>query len=320
MSGNNQKSYSLLAGAMIRRCDMRRSFFYSAVALLLMFGTGLAGKINYRVFKPEGGDKHEFLKSDGKKYKYFILEQNRVIEFNVSGPTRAKIRVRPGLEGGIKSADFEIQIWENDKLIAGRKANSRKSRLSTNNKGVDIGLARDIFFKVPRGKHSYKIRVVSSNIKKFYVRFYQEKKKRKPKYVTYKPSEFDKTVKLKSEKSNITYYLVDKDGGASLTILGPAEIRVYCRANFDKNIKEKTKFGLGVFENGEAVKKFTGIAKKSSKTVFEDRTDLIPSTLHKYTLRIPSGKHNYTFKKINSAAPTLAIRFKMKEDGLGKKN
>jgi hypothetical protein len=88
----------------------------------------------------------------------------------------------------------------------------------------------------------------------------------------------------------------------------------------DKDIKEKTKFGLGVFEKGEAVKKFTGIAKKSCKTVFEDRTDLIPSTLHKYTLKIPSGKHNYTFKKINSAAPTLAIRFKMKENSLGKKN
>jgi hypothetical protein len=299
---------------------MRKSIYFGTIVLLLAFAGGAAGKTNYKVFRPEGAGKYEFLKSDGKQYKYFIAEQNQTIDFNVSGPTKLKIRVRPGLEGGIKSADFEIQVWQNDKLVTGRKANAAKSKLSTGTKGVDIGLARDVFLKVPKGMHSYKIKIISTSVKKSYVRFYQEKKKRKPKYITYKPSQFDKTVKLKSSKSNITYYLIDKDGGVNLSVIGPAEIRIFCRANFDKNIKEKTKFGLGAFENGEAVKKFTGIAKKSSKTVFEDRTDLIPSTLHKYTLKVPTGKHNYTFKKINSAAPTLAIRFKMKENSLGKKN
>lgn len=298
---------------------MRKSVYFGVIVFLLTFVTAEAGKINYRVFRPGGAGKYEFLKSDGKKYKYFILEQNQGIDFDISGPTRAKIRVRPGLEGGIKSADFEIQVWQGDKLIAGRKANSLKSKLNSDTKGIDIGLARDIFFKVPKGKHSYKIKVVSSNVKKSYVRFYQEKKKKKPKYVTYKPSEFDKTVKLKSSKSDITYYLIDRDGGVGMSVIGPAQIHIYCRANFDKTIKEKSKFGLGVYENGEVVKKHTGIAKKSLKTIYSDRTDLIPSTLHKYTLSVPSGKHNYTFKKENSAAPTLAIRFKIKEDGLGKK-
>ena len=94
---------------------------------------------------------------------------------------------------------------------------------------------------------------------------------------------------------------------------------IYCRTNFDKTIKGKTKFALGVFENGESVKKFTGIARASSKMVYSDRTDLIPSTLQKYTLTIPSGKHTYTLKKVNSAAPNIAIRFRMKENSLGKK-
>jgi len=103
-----------------------------------------------------------------------------------------------------------------------------------------------------------------------------------------------------------------------LSVIGPAEVRIYCRTNFDKTIKEKSKFALGVFENGKSVKKFTGIARKSSRTVYIDRTDLMPSTLHKYTLEVPSGRHNYTFKKVNSAAPNIAVRFKMKENSLGK--
>ncbi|UCE67125.1 MAG: hypothetical protein JSU85_03685 [Candidatus Zixiibacteriota bacterium] len=298
---------------------MRKSIIFCVTVLMLAFGTAMAAKTKYKVFRPDGAGKHQFLQSDGKKYKYFELEQGQVIDFRVTGPTKVKIRVRPALEGGIKAADFEIQVWEDKKLIAGRKAESKKSNLKVDVKGVDVGLARDLFFKTPKGSHNYKIKVVSSDIKKSYVRFYQEKKKKKPKYVTYKPTEFDKTVKLKSKKSNITYYLVDKDGGVKLSLMGPAEVLIYCRTNFDKNIKEKSKFALGVFENGETVKNFTGIAKKSAKTVYSDRTDLIPSTLHKYTLNVPSGKHTYTFKKVNSAAPNIAIRFKMKENSLGKK-
>jgi len=118
---------------------MRKSLVFSAAVLLLAFGTAAAGKTKYRVFKPDGAGKYEFLKSDGKKYKYFMLEQGQVIDFKIIGPTKVKIRVRPALEGKIKSADFEIQVWEGDKLIAGRKVNSRKSKLRTDTKGIDIG-------------------------------------------------------------------------------------------------------------------------------------------------------------------------------------
>lgn len=298
---------------------MRKSVIFCAAVLIMAFGTSMAAKTKYKVFRPEGAGQSAFLQSDGKKYKYFTLEQGRVIDFAVTGPSKVKIRVRPALEGGIKSANFEIQVWEGKKMIAGRKAESAKSKLKVDEKGVEVGLARDLFFKVPKGKHSYEIKFVSSNLKKSYVRFYQEKKKPKPKYITYKPSKFRDTIKLKSSKSDITYYLVNKDGGVELSVIGPAEVMIYCRTNFDKNIKEKSKFALGVFENGETVKNFTGIAKKSTKSVYSDRTDLIPSTLHKYTLKVPSGKHNYTLKKVNSAAPNIAIRFKMKENSLGKK-
>ncbi|UCC80520.1 MAG: hypothetical protein JSW64_03930 [Candidatus Zixiibacteriota bacterium] len=298
---------------------MRKSIIFCTAILILAFSISVAAKTKYKVFRPEGAGKSAFLQSDGKKYKYFTLERGQVIDFSVIGPTKVKIRVRPAMEGGIKSANFEIQVWEGKKMIVGRKAESGKSKLKVDDKGVDVGLARDLFFKAPRGRHNYEIKVVSSDLKKSYVRFYQEKKKRKPKYISYKPSKFGETVKLKSSKSDITYYLVNKEGGVELSVIGPAEVMIYCRTNFDKNIKEKSKFGLGVFENGETVKNFTGIAKKSTKSVYADRTDLIPSTLHKYTLNVPSGKHTYTFKKVNSAAPNIGIRFKMKENSLGKK-
>ena len=215
--------------------------------------------------------------------------------------------------------EFEIQVWEGDKLVAGKKVKSSKSKLNSVINNVSIGVARDIFFKVPKGKHNYKIKILSEDSKKFYARFYQEKKKRKPKFITFAPVKNGKTVNLKSKKSDITYYLVDNKGGAELNVIGPAELMIYCRANFDKTMKEKSKFGLGIFENGKSIKKFTGIAKKSLKAAYSDKKELIPSILYKYKFNVPSGKHTYQLKKVNSAAPSLSIRFKMNANDFKKK-
>jgi hypothetical protein len=304
---------------MIRRCNMRNLSILFTMAILLTFGTANAAKTQYKAFRPEGADKTQFLQSDGKKYRYFVLEQGKVMDFSVSGPKKVKIRTRPALEGGAKSVDFEVQVWEGDDLVTGRKAESGKSKLAVDVKGVDVGLARDLFFKVPKGKHNYRLKLVSSKLKKSWVRFYQEREKSKPKYISYKPSKFQKTIKLKGSKSDITYYLVDNDGGAQLSVIGPAEVMIYCRTNFDETVEGKSKYALGVFESGKSVRKFTGIARKSSKMAYSDRADLIPAVLKKFTLKVPSGKHTYTFKKVNSAAPSLSIRFKMKENSLGKK-
>lgn len=298
---------------------MRKFLAICTTILIMAFGSQLSAKTIYKVFRPEGAGKSEFLQSGAKKYRYFLLDEGKTINFQATGPIKIKIRARAALEGGIKSANFVVQVWEGNELITGKKAVARVSKLKSDVKGVEVGLARDLFFKVPKGRHNYDIKLVSSDVKKSYVRFYQEKKKKKPKYITYKPSKFKETVRLKGSKSDITYYLVDNNGGAELSVIGPAEVMIYCRTNFDKTIKGKSKFALGVFENGESVKKFTGIARASSKMTYSDRTDLIPSTLHKYTFKVPSGKHTYTLKKVNSAAPNIAIRFRMKEDSLGKK-
>ena len=84
-------------------------------------------------------------------------------------------------------------------------------------------------------------------------------------------------------------------------------------------MKGKSKFALGVYENGSSVKTFTGIASKSETMVFSDMPEIIPSTAHKYYLDVPKGEHVYELKKINSPAPSLAVRLRIQEDALGKK-
>jgi hypothetical protein len=306
---------------MIRRFKMKRFSIYFLVISFLFGGQHLLAqsKTKYKAFKPSRAGDGVFLKSDSKRYRYYVLEEGKAIYLDVTGPAKIKLRSRADL-GGLKSGDYDLYVWEGKELIGGRKAETSKSKLILDGANEHVGLARDIFFKVPRGNHIYSISARSEKIDKFYLRFYQEKKsKKKPVYIPYRPYDYSQEIKLKTQKSEIPYYLVKEDGGARLKVIGPTRIRIYCRANFNTSIEEKSKFALGAYENGKSIEKFTGIAKKSQKVAFSDLPDQIPSTLHKFYLDIPSGEHIYEFKKVNSPAPNLAVRFKILEQTLGKK-
>ncbi len=299
---------------------MKRTFVYTIALTVALSVIASAAKTKYKVFAPHGVNNSVFIKAGEKKHKYFIAEQGKELSFEVTGPTRLKIRTRAEFAQS-KSGGYEIQIWKKNKLASGKKVESSRSDLTIEGANVAVGVARDIFLKVPSGKHKYTIRLLSGDSEKFYLRFYQAKPvRKKSSYASVRPTEFKNKVELKSKKSNIAYYLVDNDGGVKLKVIGPTKVRIYCRVNFDPTMKEKSKFGLGVFENGKSAQNYSGITNKVSGLAYVDHAGLVPSKLKKYTFDVPSGEHVYEFKKLNSAAPSLSIRFKMPKSNLGKKN
>ena len=301
---------------------MKKSFIYAIAILLLAFGIAVAAKskIKYRVFAPGGAEKKTFVKLNEKKYSYFELEKGKTIGFDVTGPTRVKIKTRALLPAALKSGSYEIQIWEGDKLITGRKAQAGVSKATIDNLSGQVGIGKNLKFKVPRGKHSYRVWIKSDDTDKFMVRFYQQKPARKKiTYISKAPDFFSKKVKVPIKNSQVSYYVVDHSGGAKLSVVGPTKIKILCRAAFDHNMKGRSKFTLGVFENNSQVQMFSSMAEPSAKLMFAEMTDLIPSDLHTYILSVPSGKHTFEFRKMNSAAPNLAVRFKIQKDSVGKK-
>jgi hypothetical protein len=307
----------------IRRFEMKK---YSVFFLAFLFALNsripeAVSEINYRAFSPSDGGKSVFLKSGSKQYKYFELGAGQTMDFAVKGPARIKLRTRAALGNNISSGEYEVIIWEGDKIRTGRKAETRKSKLTVKESKAPVGLARDVIFKVPKGNHAYRIEMSSGGIEKLYLRFYQEKKKVKKtlRYDTFRPAEYARRERLKTSKSKISYYFIDENGGARLKVVGPTKVRISCRANFGAAMKGKAKFTLGVFENGKSVEKFSGIAGKSKKYAFLEVPDVIPSTMKRFTLDVPEGEHQYEFKKLNSSAPSLAVRFEILESSLGKK-
>ena len=107
---------------------MNRSFKMKRLTIImLVLLMGIAGnsqaasKAKYRAFTPSGAGKSAFAKSGDKQYKYFVVDKGTSFGFDVTGPATVKIRTRAAFKPNIKSLDYEIQIWEAERLISGRK-------------------------------------------------------------------------------------------------------------------------------------------------------------------------------------------------------
>ena len=307
---------------MIRSFRMRKINFVLVVFLLVAGGGPLfaQSKTTYKAFSPSDKGRSVILKSDSKTYKYFELQNGKIVGFEATGPAKIKIRTRALLPEQASSGEYEITVWEGDRVRAGRKTTAKVSKLTVSGERGAVGVAKDLIFNVPKGKHKYTISAQSDKIGKVFLRFHREKKKKKKStYETFRPYEYTKRVKLKTGKSSISYYAIDEKGGAKLKVIGPTKIKLYCRANFDPTMKEKSKFTIGIFEKGELVKNYSAITNKSSKSEYTDLPDLVPSKVHTYTFEVPDGEHVYEFKKINSTPASLAARFKILKSSLGKK-
>ena len=285
---------------------------------VLASGTSFAAKIKYKAFTPSGAGKSLFLKSKTDQHKYFVVDKGTSFGFDIVGPTTIKIRTRAEVKAGVSMADYEMQVWEGDNLVKGRKVKAKPSLLTAEGQKSGVGVVRTMIVKVPKGKHSYRLWMTSSNTDKLYARFYQAKKAaKKSKYSSFKPYEFAKQVTLKSGKNTISYYVVDGKGGVKVSVVGPVKLQILCRSSFDKNMKGRAKFTLGMYESGSLAAQFPAVTKASGAAHFKENGDLIPSRLHTFAFDVPSGKHLYEFKMLDSASPNLALRFKISSNALG---
>jgi hypothetical protein len=285
--------------------------FVIAIACLIAgssFAADTTGVV-YKVFTPTGAGKSVLVQSGVKQYKYFVVEKGVSFGFDATGPAKIKIQTRAEFKSGIKELSYQIETWESNHLIKGRKVKATPSALSLN--GQNIGLARSVIIDVPEGKHTYRLWITSDKTDKYYVRFYQSglTAAAVPDYI--QPSQFRQQVTLLSGQNMLAYYLVDSNGGVTLSLAGPMQLQIFCRANFDHDMKGRAKYTLGMFEDNREIAQFSGAASMATGAQFKELSELVPSTLNTYTFNVPGGNHVYQFKKLESASPNLALRFKI---------
>jgi hypothetical protein len=282
------------------------------IYLLLFTGIVMASETMARkTIMPFGRPRAvDYKNTKGKVYTYYCLVKDESMGFAVEGPVQIDIRSRAGLPQPNVTADYQVQVWEDEYLIAAEKFKSKRVESEILNSGLYPAAFRKVTFEAPGGVHNYRLWLVSDNIDTVFVRIYKsESESETPVKVNMYPLEYFKRVHLYSKKNQTPYYLVTKDKGVKLKITGPASFIVRARANFTTDMDGRIGYTLSMMEDGQEINTLSATTSKSLTMAYQDYTGVVPSRPTQFVVEVPAGNHTYNFLLKESAAETVSIRF-----------
>jgi len=257
--------------------------------------------------KSVGFDNHK-----GRVYTYYCLAKDQSMGFAVEGPAQVDIRSRAGLISENIRAEYQVQVWEDEYLVAADKCRSKLIDARMKNTDLLPAASRDFSFEIPSGIHEYRLWLVSENIDTVFIRLYRSE------LTDVRPAEIDmhllsykRQVHLYSKKNQTPYYLVDKNEGTRLKVTGPANLIIRSRANFISSMDGRIGYTLSVMEDGKEVKTLSATTSKSLTMAYQDYSGVVPSKPTEFIFEVPAGNHIYDFILKESAAATVSIRFSM---------
>ncbi len=250
--------------------------------------------------------------SKGKTYSYYCLVKGQSMGFAVEGPVQVDVRTRAGLYQKDVTAEYQVQVWEEEYLVAAEQFKSKNSGSKVLDSELYPAMYRKMEFESSAGIHNYRLWLVSDNVDTVFVRIYKSQPETiSPKKVSMYPLQYFKRVHLYSKKNQTPYYLISNDEGVKLRINGPAEFIVRARANFTEEMVGRIGFTISMFENGSEINTLSATTSKSLTMAYQDYTGVVPSRPTEFIVEVPSGSHTYDFLLKESTAETISIRFSL---------
>ncbi len=257
----------------------------------------------------------------GKLLTYYPLEKGQEIEVIVQGPTTLKVLSR--IEFGSNSSGEKRYIIHYERED-GKKDDFRRSATAAanavlqQNQTVYLGNSRDLYLKVPAGKHTYKFFVGEKARYRLYLRFYEQTADvaAQSVNVVYSPLKFTTVVPLIVKEDEAQYYRVGPLDSLTLSVIGPTHIEVLSRLEFDPTMITDQKFRLRAFEDGKEKQIYPLRSKPSEVAEYREVSDKKAGQAAKFYIEVPRGKHEYTFEVVDNGRSVL-LRFFLPRKDLG---
>lgn len=290
---------------------MRKSLFINILLIITaVFAFGASARTLVTPFgRPRVVD---YKSTDGKTYTYYCLVKGQSMGFAIEGPVQVDVRTRAGLPKAGVTADYQIQVWEEEYLVKAEKFKSKKINAEITTSELIPAAYRRVQFDAPAGVHNYRLWLVSDNIDTVLVRIYKsglEGAAQTPPKVTLYPLQYFKRVHLYSKKNQTPYYLISKKEGIKFRATGPAEIIIRARANYSEDMKGRIGYTLSVMEDDKEINTLSATTSKSLTMAYQDYTGVVPSKPTQFIVKVPPGDHTYQLILKESAAETISVNF-----------
>jgi len=237
------------------------------------------------------------LSVSGRNRTYFSIEKGNHFSFQVKGPTQIRVLTRLEFPGYVsQSVEYGIRYTIDDQTTETVTLSSRPAETARDPKNpkVVLGYLREICLDVPRGVHSYALGV-SDDVTRVWVRIQEQEASflQKLSRVAMAPQQYSAAVDLEVKEKIITYYRVGGSNQMVLNLIGPTNLKILTRLEFDQTMSGLQKFRFQVLEADQVVKTYAVATEISDVAKYIEPTSTLLSKGEAFYLDVPKGSHSY---------------------------
>lgn len=288
---------------------MRRCALLTLVVISLAVLTGqYAHAVDWKSFTPAEYARKTRISVDGKGITYYHLDRETPLSFSIEGPTRVKILTRVRIPNDRNELTYSISVARDGEPDEEFRFDSRPKEdafyIEFNN--ARPGVIRRIYLDVPTGQHGYVLRPADGfpvDARLF------ETTRETPSRVSIAPSDYASVETLLFRERELTYYLMNREQGVRLEVVGPTELKINTRLMYDATMLGSQTYVVGVKKDGGDEKLYKIDAEPSQSIVSRDRHDVIPGALRAFFIAVEEGPHSFEFRLADGPAAELAVKF-----------
>lgn len=300
----------------LTRCHLR--FFLFCLTFFLCLTAEAQNGFTWKSLKPEKAPSPQKVLVLGKQLSYYPLVKKEFITITVQGPTTLRVlsRIEFGKSGGEKRYYLRYEREDGKKATFRRSSTASSLAVLASDKNVRLANSRNVYIKVPEGKHTYRFYIGSKASYKLYLRFYERGAEiaSDMQNVVFSPSRFTTAVPVVVKEEEVTYYRLGTQDSILISLIGPTTIQVLSRLEFDPTMITDQKFRIRVLEDGKEKQVFPLRSKPSEAAEYRGTSAKVLGKGAKFFIEVPKGKHEYRFEIVDNGRSALMRFFIPRKD------
>ena len=308
---------------MISRSNAPRGsaiFRRSAAAVLLVLLVSSTGLLNAAGRKavalvPSGG-KAITLVISGKEKEYYELSPGTPLKLDLDGPGKLTVISRLLIPKGSSAAEhYSIRITDGPKTVKLHSTQTDRSDAAVRGSDDLPAKSRKFTVDVPEGQATYAFKL-EETARNAAVRFQFESKRGPGGMVAIEPLSYDRIVTATIKEKLVAYYVSSATRDVRLRVVGPTQVMVSARLNYDDRLKGEQKFSIIVKDAQGVVIQRAFQTTKSTGLSYTEWKTVVPGKPNQFMLTVPSGEHSYRFSLGESLAQSVSLRFSVPKGDL----
>ncbi len=254
-----------------------------------------------------------------KQHIYHLVTKAEPLNLEVAGPAKIDLVTRLLLPKGASGAyDYTIVATDQGKIVKTYKTSAGPSDATIENDDAVPGKSRKCTVNVPEGDHTLNFTLNAEKADRCALRFMLSGKENLQtalhgKSVRIEPLSYDRVAATVVAEKLITYYVSSKTKPVQLHVIGPTDVVVDARLNFDPSMVGKQTYVLNVIEGSKTLFAAPLKSTRAVSAYYQDWKEVVPGKLNRIRLTVPGGDHTYTFSLGDCLATSVSLKFSLPE-------